>query len=88
MFCFGCYIVICSYKGFDEADGIEVAWNQVNIEDVLQTPEQLERLYSEAHLLKSFKHENIIKFYNSWVDDKNKTINLITELFTSGSLRQ
>ncbi|XWS61549.1 hypothetical protein CRYUN_Cryun07bG0134600 [Craigia yunnanensis] len=76
------------YKGFDEADGIEVAWNQVSIEDVLQTPEQLERLYSEVHLLKSLKHENIIKFYNSWVDDKNKTINMITELFTSGSLRQ
>ncbi|XP_022761915.1 probable serine/threonine-protein kinase WNK10 isoform X1 [Durio zibethinus] len=75
------------YKGFDEADGIEVAWNQVSIEDLLQTPEQLERLYSEAHLLKSLKHENIIKFYSSWVDDKNKTINMITELFTSGSLR-
>ncbi|KAE8055076.1 hypothetical protein FH972_011941 [Carpinus fangiana] len=76
------------YKAFDEVDGIEVAWNQVDIEDVLQSPEQLERLYSEVHLLKSLKHENIIKFYNSWVDDKNKTINLITELFTSGSLRQ
>ncbi|KAE8733455.1 No lysine kinase 10 isoform 2 [Hibiscus syriacus] len=68
--------------------GIEVAWSQVNIEDLLQTPEQLERLYSEVHLLKSLKHENIMKFYNSWVDDKNKTINMITELFTSGSLRQ
>lgn len=76
------------FKGFDEADGIEVAWNQVNIEDVLQTSEQLERLYSEVHLLKSLKHENIMKFYNSWVDDKNNSINMITELFTSGSLRQ
>jgi WNK lysine deficient protein kinase len=81
-------IFIYRYKAFDEVDGIEVAWNQVDIEDVLQSPEQLERLYSEVHLLKSLKHENIIKFYNSWVDDKNKTINLITELFTSGSLRQ
>ncbi|KAF7849760.1 hypothetical protein BT93_L0314 [Corymbia citriodora subsp. variegata] len=34
------------------------------------------------------KHENILKFYDSWVDDKKKTINMITELFTSGSLRQ
>ncbi|KAK5777778.1 Serine/threonine-protein kinase WNK8 [Gossypium arboreum] len=76
------------YKGFDEADGIEVAWNQINVEDVLQKPEQLERLYSEVHLLKSLKHVNVIKFYDSWVDDKNKTINMITELFTSGSLRQ
>uniref|UniRef100_A0A6N2JXC6 non-specific serine/threonine protein kinase n=1 Tax=Salix viminalis TaxID=40686 RepID=A0A6N2JXC6_SALVM len=75
------------YKAFDEVDGIEVAWNQVNIEDVLQSSQQLERLYSEVHLLKSLKHESIIKFYSYWVDDKNKTINIITELFTSGSMR-
>ncbi|XP_020529424.1 probable serine/threonine-protein kinase WNK6 isoform X2 [Amborella trichopoda] len=76
------------YKAFDEFDGIEVAWNQVKIDEVLQSPEDLERLYSEVHLLKSLKHENIIKFYNSWIDDQNKTVNIITELFTSGSLRQ
>ncbi|CAN1299705.1 Serine/threonine-protein kinase WNK8 [Linum perenne] len=76
------------YKAFDEVDGIEVAWNQMNVEDALQTPEQLERLYSEVHLLKSLKHENIIKCYHSWVDDQTKTINMITELFTSGCLRQ
>ncbi|XP_050376835.1 probable serine/threonine-protein kinase WNK10 [Argentina anserina] len=76
------------YKAFDEVEGLEVAWSQVLVEDVLQTPEQLQRLYSEVHLLKSLKHENIIKFSNWWVDDKNKTINIITELFTSGSLRQ
>ncbi|XP_059662165.1 serine/threonine-protein kinase WNK8 [Cornus florida] len=76
------------YKGFDEVDGIEIAWNQVSVDDALQSPEHLERLYSEVHLLKSLKHENIIKSYSSWVDDENKTINMITELFTSGSLRQ
>lgn len=76
------------YKAFDEVDGIEIAWNQVKIDDVLRSPEDLEKLYSEVHLLKSLKHENIIKFYNSWVDDKKKTVNMITELFTSGSLRQ
>lgn len=51
----------------------------------MQTPE---RLYSEVHLLKSLNHENIVKFYSAWVDDVNETINIITELFTSGSLRQ
>ncbi|XP_065858501.1 serine/threonine-protein kinase WNK8 isoform X2 [Euphorbia lathyris] len=79
---------IFGYRAFDEVDGVEVAWNQVSVEDVLQSPDQLERLYSEVHLLKALKHENIMKFCNSWVDDKNKTINMITELFTSGSLRQ
>ncbi|XP_027343788.1 serine/threonine-protein kinase WNK8-like isoform X2 [Abrus precatorius] len=76
------------YKAFDELDGIEVAWNRISIEDVLQSPQQLEKLYSEVHLLKSLKHENIIKLYNSWVDDRTGSINMITELFTSGSLRQ
>ncbi|KZV40920.1 No lysine kinase 10 isoform 1 [Dorcoceras hygrometricum] len=76
------------YKGFDEIEGVEIAWSQVTIEDALQSPEHLERLYSEVHLLRTLKHENVIRSYASWVDDENKTINLITELFTSGSLRQ
>lgn len=77
------------YKGFDEDDGTEVAWCQVDIDDVLQSPEEVQRsLYSEVNLIKSLKHENIIKCYNSWVNDEKKTINIITELFTSGSLRQ
>ncbi|XP_047338015.1 probable serine/threonine-protein kinase WNK6 [Impatiens glandulifera] len=76
------------YKGFDEVDGIEIAWNQVSLDDALRTAEHLERLYSEVHLLKTLKHENIIRSYCSWVDNESKTINMITELFTSGSLRQ
>ena len=75
-------------KAFDEVYGIELAWGQVEIKDLLQSLQQLERLYSEVHLLMSLKHDNIIKFYNTWVDDMNRTINLITELFTSRSLRQ
>lgn len=77
-----------SYKGFDEVKGIEIAWNQVRIDDALQSPEHLERLYSEVHLLRYLKHENVMKLYSYWVDDDEKTINMITELFTSGSLRQ
>ncbi|CAA6663347.1 unnamed protein product [Spirodela intermedia] len=76
------------YRAFDEVEGREVAWNQVKIDDALRSPEDLERLYSEVHLLKSLQHENIIQYLNSWVDDQKKTINIITELFTSGSLRQ
>ncbi|XWS44761.1 hypothetical protein CRYUN_Cryun15aG0075400 [Craigia yunnanensis] len=62
--------------------------NQVRIDEVLQKPKNLERLYSEVRLLKSLKHSNIVRFYNSWIDDRKKTVNIITELFTSGSLRQ
>ncbi|KAL2342942.1 hypothetical protein Fmac_004227 [Flemingia macrophylla] len=76
------------YKAFDEVNGIEVAWSQVQIDDVLQSPGDLDRLYSEVHLLRSLKHNNIVRFYNSWIDDKRKTVNMITEMFTSGSLKQ
>ncbi|XP_071932804.1 serine/threonine-protein kinase WNK8-like isoform X2 [Coffea arabica] len=76
------------YRAFDQLDGIEVAWNRIKIADVLRSPEDLEKLYSEVHLLRQLKHENIMKFYDSWIDDKKKTVNMITELFTSGSLRQ
>ncbi|KAL2639299.1 hypothetical protein AAZV13_06G162000 [Glycine max] len=76
------------YRAFDELEGIEVAWNQVKVADLLRNSDDLERLYSEVHLLKTLKHKNIIKFYNSWVDTKNENINFITEIFTSGTLRQ
>lgn len=76
------------YRAFDEVEGIEVAWNQVKIQDLLQSPEEFERLYCEVNLLKSLKHKNIIKLYHSWLDMKNKNVNFITEIFTSGTLRQ
>ncbi|KAK1305712.1 Serine/threonine-protein kinase WNK1 [Acorus calamus] len=76
------------YRAFDEYEGIEVAWNQVKLYDFLQSPEDLERLYCEIHLLKTLKHKNIMKFYTSWVDTSNRNINFVTEMFTSGTLRQ
>ncbi|KAG5579347.1 hypothetical protein H5410_049974 [Solanum commersonii] len=75
------------YKAFDLLEGIEVAWSRVKIEDV-QSSESLEKLYSEIDLLRQLKHENVMKLYDSWIDQKKKTVNMITELFTSGNLRQ
>ncbi|XP_076921232.1 putative serine/threonine-protein kinase WNK3 [Bidens hawaiensis] len=76
------------YRAFDELEGIEVAWNQIKFSNFLRNPEELDRLFSEVHLLKTLKHKSIIKFYNSWVDTTNEYINFITEVFTSGTLRQ
>ncbi|XP_050383393.1 probable serine/threonine-protein kinase WNK11 [Argentina anserina] len=87
------------YKGFDEVNGTEVAWSKVEINNEAE----LQRLYSEINLIRSLKHDNIIKLYSWWVVDdddddndndltkkkkKKKTVNIITELFTSGSLKQ
>ncbi|KAJ6765420.1 SERINE/THREONINE-PROTEIN KINASE WNK WITH NO LYSINE -RELATED [Salix purpurea] len=75
------------YKAFDEVLGMEVAWNQVKLHNVFRTPEELQRLYSEVHLLKNLNHDSIIKFYTSWIDIDRRSFNFITEMFTSGTLR-
>uniref|UniRef100_A0A2P2M6M6 non-specific serine/threonine protein kinase n=1 Tax=Rhizophora mucronata TaxID=61149 RepID=A0A2P2M6M6_RHIMU len=76
------------YKAIDELHGMEVAWNQVKLNQVLQKPDDLERLYSEVHLLSTLNHDSIIRFYTSWIDVRQKTFNFITEMFTSGTLRE
>ncbi|OIV95651.1 hypothetical protein TanjilG_01445 [Lupinus angustifolius] len=76
------------YKAIDEVLGIEVAWNQVRLNEALRTPDDLERLYLEVHLLSTLKHQSIMQFYTSWIDVDKKTFNFITEMFTSGTLRE
>ncbi|KAL1332421.1 hypothetical protein HN51_061229 [Arachis hypogaea] len=76
------------YKAIDAVLGIEVAWNQVRLNEALRSPDDLERLYLEVHLLSTLNHESIMRFYTSWIDVDNKSFNFITEMFTSGTLRE
>lgn len=76
------------YRAFDELNGTEVAWNQAKLCDVLRSPDTLQRMYSEVHLLSTLSHDSIIRFHTSWVDVDRRTFNFITELFTSGTLRE
>ncbi|CAD7701413.1 unnamed protein product [Ostreobium quekettii] len=75
------------YKGFDRVQGIEVAWNQVKLPESVRDL-TLTRLFSEISVLRKLKHRNIMKFYTSWVDNKQRTVNFITEYFHSGTLRR
>ncbi|CAN1262856.1 Probable serine/threonine-protein kinase WNK4 [Linum perenne] len=76
------------YKAIDEFLGLEVAWNQVQLDQVLSGPDDLQRLYSEVQLLTTLNHPSIIRFYTSWIDSHHQTFNSITEMFTSGTLRE
>ncbi|CAM0905548.1 unnamed protein product [Alopecurus aequalis] len=77
------------YRGFDEWQGIEVAWNQVRLHDfLLHSPADLERLYYEVHLLGALRHRAVMRLHASWIDPRRRTLNFVTELFTSGTLRQ
>ena len=51
-------------------------------------PAERDRLFAEIRVLKQLKHRNIMTFHDSWLDDRAATVNFITELFTSGTLRQ
>ncbi|KAL5548551.1 hypothetical protein UlMin_003782 [Ulmus minor] len=76
------------YRAFDQEEGIEVAWNQVKLRNFTNEPAMIERLYSEVRLLRSLKNKNIIALYNVWRDEEHNTLNFITEVCTSGNLRE
>lgn len=75
------------YRGFDQEEGIEVAWNQVRLMKFSENSAMIDRLFSEVRLLRSLKNENIIELYHVWTDDETNTLNFITEVCTSGNLR-
>ncbi|KAJ0601011.1 putative protein kinase WNK-NRBP family [Helianthus annuus] len=75
------------YRGFDQAEGRDVAWNQVKLRNFSGDPSVLKRLFSEIKLLKTLKNENLIVMYGFWRDTEHNTLNFITEECTSGNLR-
>ena len=76
------------YRGFDNEEGIEIAWNKITLTDKSLNDSERERLFGEVDILKSLRHGSIITFYDSWHDKSDNSINFVTELFTSGNLRQ
>ncbi|CAM8891390.1 unnamed protein product [Rhodiola kirilowii] len=84
----GCGAVKKVYRAFDQEEGIEVAWNQVKLGKLSDDSGDLRRVYSEVKLLKRFHIDHIIALYDFWKDEKQNTLNFITEVCTSGDLRQ
>uniref|UniRef100_A0A7S0RFX1 non-specific serine/threonine protein kinase n=1 Tax=Chlamydomonas leiostraca TaxID=1034604 RepID=A0A7S0RFX1_9CHLO len=78
------------FKSFDCAIGIDVAWSKINADsDSLHlTEDQLQAVVREIQKGLELDHPNIIKCFKCWEDYDQHCINLITELFTSGNLRQ
>jgi WNK lysine deficient protein kinase len=75
------------FKAFDTREGREVAWNKVELTaDLGMEARQL--LLDEIRVLRSLSHKNVMGFHDFWVDSLSQTLNFITELFVSGTLRQ
>lgn len=75
------------YRAFDQEEGIEVAWNQVQLRNFSEDKSMVDRLHSEVKLLSTLKNESIIVLYSVWKDNEHNTLNFITEVCTSGNLR-
>ena len=76
------------YRAFDQEEGIEVAWNQVKLRAFSDDKPMIDRLFSEVRLLKTLKDKNIIALYHVWRDEARNHLNFITEVCTSGNLRE
>jgi len=86
------------YRAFDRTEGIEVAWNQVDLLQLGFVPTQriqssdwnkhIQQRKSEVQLLRTLHHKNIIRCYDAWFDDCHNTMIFITELCMSGTLRE
>ncbi|KAJ8748604.1 hypothetical protein K2173_007594 [Erythroxylum novogranatense] len=75
------------YRAFDKEEGTEVAWNQVGLRPFYEDPVLINRLHSEVQLLRSLKNMYIIVCYSAWLDHEHCKLNFITEVCTSGNLR-
>ncbi|GBF94812.1 hypothetical protein Rsub_07984 [Raphidocelis subcapitata] len=76
------------YKAFDTQIGIDVAWSKICAEPHHLSGAQLREIVEEMTKGLELEHPNIIKCFKCWEDHDAGCINLITELFTSGNLRQ
>ncbi|MCD7464046.1 hypothetical protein HAX54_051965 [Datura stramonium] len=76
------------YIGYDRVEEIDIVWNQIVLSEEDEALKNPEKLFSEAIMLKSLDHERVMKCFSYWFDSKSKTLNMITELFPSGSLKK
>ncbi|KAB1224611.1 putative serine/threonine-protein kinase WNK11 [Morella rubra] len=76
------------FRAFDQEEGREMAWNQVLLRRFSDDKEMIDRLYTEVLLLRTLNNENIIAAFSSWTDLESMTLNFLTEVCTSGNLRE
>eukprot|EP00899_Mesostigma_viride_P020251 jgi/Mesvir1/28227/Mv04776-RA.1 len=74
------------YKGFDREEGMEVAWCKIRGTKGMSHADR-ERMFKEVAMLPLLDNKNIINMFGLWRSASGE-LNIITELFTSGNLRE
>ncbi len=75
------------YMAFDREAGTQLAWNQIVLNHNMGA-EEFKRIYKEISILKQISHPNIIRLFDSWIDEEHGNLIFITEAMTSGTLSQ
>lgn len=73
------------YRGFDERRGLDIAWSKISSAGL--SSGQMLQAVEEISGGVGLEHANVIRCYQCWLDEDAACINLITEFFTSGNLR-
>ena len=73
------------FRAYDTIEGIEVAWNQVNLAGIPKSDKA--RIINEVRLLERLHHANIISFHGSWVNREREQVIFVTEILSSGTLK-
>jgi len=74
------------YRAYDTIEGIEVAWNVVNLSGMPKSDRA--RIVNEVRLLERLHHPNIISFHGSWVNRESEQVLFVTEILSSGTLKR
>lgn len=74
------------YKAFDREEGTEVAWNQFRVGSLSE--KEKSRLEQEIDILKEVRCPHVIQLMDSWIDPTSHLCVFITEMMTSGTLKQ
>ncbi|KAK6269141.1 hypothetical protein QUC31_013301 [Theobroma cacao] len=75
------------YRAFDQEEGREVAWNQISLTKFMDNDYIIKKLYAEVGLLAKLDNKNVISLFSYWTDYEHNRLNFITEVCTSGNLR-
>jgi WNK lysine deficient protein kinase len=75
------------YRGFDERRGVDVAWSKIEADDNHLSRDQMHRAVEEMSTGLGLEHPHVIKSFQCWEDTQAGCINMVTEFFTSGNLR-
>jgi len=73
------------YEAFDKTAQKDVAWNVVDLSQV-RSGDELVKIRKETDILKSLKHKNILRIYDTWLNESQDRLIFITDIMRDGSL--